>query len=380
MGRPPLPLGTYGSIRCYKTDSGYRARTLARDYDGRTRGVERWGKTRPAAERALKLAVRDRARMQADEGITADSRLSALADTWYAGLTDLSPTTMQTYRDRLDRHILPGLGQLRLRELTIGILDRHLRLIAEQHGAATATATRSVLSGMCTLATRHDALDRNPVRDVGALSAQVKKAPRALTVPQLRQLRAALTYDDQAITRDLPDFVGLMMGTGMRIGEAAGLTWAVLNLDAGTVEVRAAVVRVAGKGLVVKNTKTDTGTRTLVLPSWCVAMLRDRASRLDRSNEGWIDGPVFPAPLGGWRDPSNTQSDLRVAFDRAGFDWVTSHVFRKTVASVMDQAGLSSRAAADQLGHANTSMTTDVYFGRKVLATGAAAALEVLAT
>jgi integrase len=44
----------------------------------------------------------------------------------------------------------------------------------------------------------------------------------------------------------------------------------------------------------------------------------------------------------------------------------------------MDQAGLSSRAAADQLGHANTSMTTDVYLGRKVPTTGAAAVLEVL--
>jgi hypothetical protein len=32
----------------------------------------------------------------------------------------------------------------------------------------------------------------------------------------------------------------------------------------------------------------------------------------------------------------------------------------------MDHAGLSSRAAADQLGHAYTSMPTDVYFGRKV--------------
>ena len=44
----------------------------------------------------------------------------------------------------------------------------------------------------------------------------------------------------------------------------------------------------------------------------------------------------------------------------------------------MDHAGLSSRAAADQLGHANTSMTTDVYFGRKVATTGAAAVLAAL--
>jgi integrase len=89
---------------------------------------------------------------------------------------------------------------------------------------------------------------------------------------------------------------------------------------------------------------------------------------------------VFPAPLGGWRDPSNTQADLREAFASAGYDWITTHTFRKTVAILMDHAGLSSRAAADQLGHANTSMTTDVYFGRKVAATGAAAVLEALAT
>ncbi len=46
----------------------------------------------------------------------------------------------------------------------------------------------------------------------------------------------------------------------------------------------------------------------------------------------------------------------------------------------MDDAGLSSRAAADQLSHANTSMTTDVYFGRKVANNCAAAALEALET
>jgi integrase len=109
-------------------------------------------------------------------------------------------------------------------------------------------------------------------------------------------------------------------------------------------------------------------------------MLRDRADRLDLPAASCSSRPVFPAPLGGWRDPSNTQADLREAFVAAGFDWVTSHVFRKTVATLMDHAGLSSRAAADQLGHANTSMTTGVYFGRKVAATGAAAVLETLGT
>ncbi len=378
MARPPLGLGTYGTIRFYKTDSGYRACTLARGYDGRTRALERHGKTKAAAERALKAALRDRAGEQTNAEIRAESRVSILAEAWYAGLADLSPITMQAYRDRLDRQILPRLGQLRIRELSVGHLDRHLRGIADEHGVATARMCRSVLSGMCTLAARHDALRQNPVRALGPVNGRVKKAPRALTVPQLRQLRAALSYDDRAIARDLPDLVAFLMATGLRIGEACGLSWDAVDLEAGTVEVRAAAVRVRGQGLVVKTTKTDAGTRTLVLPLWCVAMLRERSSRLDLDGSGPGNQPVFPAPLGGWRDPSNTQADLREAFATAGFDWVTSHVFRKTVATLMDQAGLSFRAAADQLGHANTSMTTDVYFGRKVATTGAAAVLEAL--
>ena len=130
MGRPPLELSTYGTIRFYKTDTGYRACTLARGYDGRTRALERHGKTKAAAERALKAALRDRAGEQAGGDITAESRVSVLAEAWYAGLTDLSPVTLQAYRDRLDRQILPRLGQLRVRELSVGNLDRHLRGIA----------------------------------------------------------------------------------------------------------------------------------------------------------------------------------------------------------------------------------------------------------
>ena len=82
--------------------------------------------------------------------------------------------------------------------------------------------------------------------------------------------------------------------------------------------------------------------------------------------------------MGGWRDPSNTQADLREAFAHAGFGWITSHTFRKTVATLMDEAGLSARAAADQLGHAHPSLTQDVYFGRGVASTGAATVLESL--
>jgi hypothetical protein len=64
-------------------------------------------------------------------------------------------------------------------------------------------------------------------------------------------------------------------------------------------------------------------------------------------------GPArdFPSPLGRLRDPNSTSGDLRRALDRAGFPWVSSPTFRRTVATGLDDAGLSARQIADHLGH-----------------------------
>jgi len=75
------------------------------------------------------------------------------------------------------------------------------------------------------------------------------------------------------------------------------------------------------------------------------------------------DDAVSPEPTGGLRDPSNTQTDLKDCLKWCGLPWVASHVFRKTAATLLDGAGLSARAIADQLGHAQPSLTQNVYMG-----------------
>jgi integrase len=47
--------------------------------------------------------------------------------------------------------------------------------------------------------------------------------------------------------------------------------------------------------------------------------------------------------------------------------WVTSHKFRKTTATILDDGGQSARKIADQLGQADTTTTLNAYVGRKVL-------------
>jgi integrase len=375
VGRPPLSVGTYGSISTSPYGTGYRARTLYRDYDGVARRVERHGRTKGAAERALRVALRDRVHVGAGAEITPDTKIAGLAETWFAEISaqDRSPGTLRAYRDRLDGQIIPALGNLRVRELTTGVVDRHLRAVRDKHGVSLAKLCRTVLSGMAGLATRHDALEHNPVRDAGRISpGKPKRVPRALSVAETRELRAWLSSDDRARERDLPDLVDMLLATGLRVGEALAVTWDTVDLAAGTVEVRGTVIRVKGRGLMTKPApKSRAGFRKLVLPSWAVEMLRARPP-------GRPDQTVFCSVLGGLRDRDNAIGDLRNALNAAGFEWVTSHTFRRTVATLMDQSGLSARAAADQLGHSHPSLTQDVYYGRRIASTGAAEVLEVL--
>jgi integrase len=46
--------------------------------------------------------------------------------------------------------------------------------------------------------------------------------------------------------------------------------------------------------------------------------------------------------------------------------WITSHSFRKTTATVLDDDGQTARQIADQLGHSKPSMTQDTDIGRTV--------------
>ncbi|MFJ6674492.1 tyrosine-type recombinase/integrase [Actinosynnema sp. NPDC091369] len=87
---------------------------------------------------------------------------------------------------------------------------------------------------------------------------------------------------------------------------------------------------------------------------------------------------VFPSASGSLRDPDNTRKSLRRVL--SGTDWggLHPHAFRHLVATRLDEAGLSAREIADYLGHAQVSMTPDVYLNRRTVGQAAADALEGL--
>lgn len=119
-----------------------------------------------------------------------------------------SPSSAALYRATLDRHVLRGIGGLRLNELTTAPVGAFLHRTLQEKGHATAKVCWSVVSGICGLAVRRDALRCNPVRDVGNLERGERRAARALIVDEAREWLGLLDADAYAVRKDLPDPTG----------------------------------------------------------------------------------------------------------------------------------------------------------------------------
>ncbi len=386
MPRQPLALGTWGAIRTRPSHHDkkgkpdrFRAFASYRGYDGRTRQYERSGRSAAAAENNLRVALKEMSRIARGGELTASHRFSVAAELWLSKLAGAvkegsrSPGTVETYQRQLELHVRPALGELRLAEITTPIIDKFIGALKTDIGPATAKTCRSVVSGVMGLAVRYGAVAANPVREVERIEGASKREPRALTLEERTAWLAQLEADEDAVAKDLPDLSRFMLATGVRIGEALAVLWSEVDLDRAVVEITSTMIRVKGVGLLRKSTKSRAGERMLPLPTWAVAMLRRRFMA-----DPHLDHPVFPDSIGGFRDPANTRRDLRNARGSDGFAWVTSHNFRKTAATILDEAGLTARLIADQLGHARPSMTQDIYMGRKAISPLAAAALEAV--
>ena len=141
--------------------------------------------------------------------------------------------------------------------------------------------------------------------------------------------------------RATADLIAFLAGTGARIDEARRVRWQDVNLEHGRVYLR--------------GTKSETSDRWLNLPDWLVEQLAARAA------DGGAEGYLFAAPA--QRDPervwdqSNSAGAVRAALDACGLTWAVPHTFRRTVATLLDQANLPIARIADQLGHSDVSMT-----------------------
>ena len=382
MPRPRLELGAWGKVtRTELPDGRWRARARFRDFTGKTRQREAYGPSGAKAERTLLDALRAEAGTAGDT-ITGKTTVAALSKLWLTD-PDLTETcteqTIERYTSSLEHHVLPALGEYQLMEVTVSRVDRFLRTLAASTPGLAKTA-RTVLTGMFKLAVRHDAVRANPVRDV-RLPSKGKQPVQALTVDEVGALREGLRkwqdgtgYRGPRRGTDVLDVVDVMLGTGLRISEVLALRWDDVDLgEHPTLTVSGTLVYLKAKGLRRQpHAKTASGFRVLTLPAFAVeVLLRRRVESFPTETNA-----VFPSGAGTWKWPNNYRRTLREALKTIeGQGGISPHVFRKSVATLID-AEATLEAAAAVLGHSGTSVTSKHYVAKAAAAPDMSAILD----
>jgi integrase len=286
----------------------------------------------------------------------------------------LRRSTYDSYRRNIELHVIPALGERLLDKLTVEDIDvfyasllkngRKKRSPGEK-GGAQGLSPKSVhnihvmLNKALSDAARKGTVVRNVVALADAPSLQARKRPevKAWEVDQLVRFLDAIDAHRMA-----PAFY-FAAHTGMRRGEVLGLRWRDLDLDAGRVSVRQALVSV-GYETSISDVKTGTSRRTIDIDDDVVQVLRDWYKTRTEERDGVAppdDDLVFVKADGSSMHPDIFSQVFDRTVARIDVPAISLHDLRHTHATLLLKAGVHVKVVSERLGHANVAFTMNVY-------------------
>lgn len=309
-----------------------------------------------------------RATMKASGELPPNPTVAEYANVWVRDVlpgTDLARSTREQYDRMLTLYVLPYVGTVRLADLR----DRHVRAMLaglrdSEKSENTRRQARGVLSGMLEQAQRDELVDRNAARLVGRVRGRTEKQQRTMTPEQARALLSEAPGDVWGA------LVALLLESGVRKGEALGLSWAAVDLDADPPEIRIRqAIKKSGHALYLDEPKTPGSVRTIHVPgvaarlkAWKATQAGHRLALGPDWGGEWADADlVFTDEAGSPLHPDRVNIVIKRMTTRAlGEPW-TPHELRHTAASLMLAAGVDLKHVSERLGHSSIRVTADVY-------------------
>jgi len=299
-----------------------------------------------------------------------DTMVAAWLDQWLPSIKGrVRGGTWANYELTCRLHIVPAIGQVRLRRLT----GARVRALYADLGAAGPTCggmnpdspaepgrrplspksvhnVHQVLHGALKAAVEDGLVTRNVADNAHSLGTR-RPTMRTWDGAQVARFLEA-TKDDRfaALWR-------LYVTTGLRRGEAIALRWQDVDLERGFLSVTRS--RSHGlHGMEYGEPKTAAGRRRVALGAATVAALR--AHRAAQEVIG-IEGLVFDRGDGLPLDPDGVTGAFVRLSRAAGLPRIRLHDLRHTSASLMLAAGVNAKVVSERLGHSSISVTMDLY-------------------
>ena len=203
-----------------------------------------------------------------------------------------------------------------------------------------------------------------------------------VTLPRVQRKELSPLMDTQvkdflaAVEKDRFSLIfKTILFTGLRIGEACGLTWDCINFSAGTIKVYRQLQKRPAKdgGLVFatpKNSKTRIIKPAPFVMQYLVEQQKQQLAQKLAMGEDWIGWStqkerktalVFTMENGSGINPATLWRHFKTIVAEIGVPECRVHDLRHTFAVLSLQNGDDVKTVQSNLGHATASFTLDVY-------------------
>ncbi|WP_249025426.1 tyrosine-type recombinase/integrase [Streptomyces sparsogenes] len=274
----------------------------------------------------------------------------------------LKPTTLARYRDYVTGDLIPALGTLKLDELG----HRHIAgfvhtQLAAGRGQVTVYRCLATLSSALGDAVRQHRITHNPARP--AVLPRPAAAERRIWTAE--EAARFLRYCHQADPL-IADLCELLIGTGMRKGEALALHWHDVHLNEGVLYVRYTLSAINNARLVITSPKTRSSKDWVAISPRVAAALTRRAAEapdsvLSHRSSDPFTGLVFCRPDSRPLRPQTVLDRFRRRAKEAGVPRITLHDLRHLAATLSITAGTPLTVVSKTLRHSTLSTTANLY-------------------
>lgn len=272
----------------------------------------------------------------------------------------LKPTTYARYKDYVHNDLIPAFGRLKLADLR----SRHITTWSHQQlnagrGRTTVYRCGATLSSALNTAVRTRRIQFNPARY--AVMNRPAAPERLCWTPQ--QAAAFLHHNAENYADQYAGIFEVLLGTGMRRGEALGLHWPDVHLTDRALFVRWSLTTVDNNHLHLGPPKTKASRNWVSLSSRVTTALQRQADRARTTlpHEAPLEGLVFTRPDGGPLNPQRLLHELHRRTAEAHLPRIGLHDLRHTAATIMISSHVPLAIVSKTLRHSTLATTVNLY-------------------